>query len=32
MSVHSRQDMPLFDLVGGAAGGGRPDALVIVSI
>ena len=31
MSVHSRQDMPLFDLVGGAAGG-RPDALVIVSI
>jgi hypothetical protein len=32
MSVHSRQDMPLFDLAGGAAGGERPDALVIVSI
>jgi hypothetical protein len=32
MSVHSKQDMPLFDLVGGAPGGGRPDALVIVSI
>jgi hypothetical protein len=29
MSVHSRQDMPLFDLAGGAAGGERPDALVV---